>query len=242
MKALLGVMKTVMAAPTEVSFPDVLDTILNTKAERFQDVFALLLSGAKRNGFFVEFGACDGLAANNTVTLEKRFDWKGILAEPDRFWRERLPQNRSARIDNRCVSSTTGNTLTFYQSDRPGNSSPDQSHPYIGGVTASYEVETVTLLDLLKTYKAPQFIDFLSVDTEGHEKEVFSGFNFDQYRFGFICVEEHEGVAVEDSVEPILEQAGYRVIFPREHGRPVPMQITGVDKFFVHREHPAASW
>ncbi|PYE91010.1 FkbM family methyltransferase [Rhizobium sp. PP-F2F-G38] len=242
LKALLSVMKRVMIEPTDVGFPEVVDTIFNTKAERCQDVFALLLSGAKQNGFFVEFGACDGIAANNTFTLEKNFGWKGILAEPDRFWKERLPENRSVMIDNRCVSSTTGGSLTFYQSDRPGNSSPDQTHAHLGGVTATYDVETVTLLDLLKTHNAPQFIDFLSVDTEGHEKEVFVNFDFDQYRFGFICVEEYESVAPEDSVQPIMERAGYKLIFPREHGRPIPMQITGVDMFFVHRDHPAAGW
>lgn len=242
LKALLGVMKRVLVGPTEVSLSEVIDTISNSNAERLQDVFALLLSGAKRNGFFVEFGACDGVAMNNTVTLERNFGWKGILAEPDKYWQEGLLQNRSAKIDKRCVSSKTGGTLTFYQSDRPGNSSSDHSHAYIGAVLASFEVETVTLSDLLKTHDAPRFIDFLSVDTEGHEKEVFSGFDFDQYRFGFICVEEHEGVAAQDSVQPILERAGYKLIFPREPGRPIPMQITDIDKFFVPKEHPAASW
>lgn len=242
LKALLRLFKRVLNESTEVGITEIIDALLNTKAERYQDIFALLVSGAKRNGFFVEFGACDGLAANNTLTLERRFGWKGILAEPDRFWQERLLTNRKAIIDTRCVSSTTGSKLSFFQSDRPGNSSPHRDHQYLGGVVASYEVETVSLLDLLENHGAPRFIDFLSVDTEGHEKEVFSNFDFSQYRFGFICVEEHEEIAPEDSVQPILEHAGYKLIFPREEGRPARMQIAGVDKFFVPAEHAAVNW
>ncbi|MEJ0077359.1 MAG: FkbM family methyltransferase [Alphaproteobacteria bacterium] len=233
---------TGVGGESEADLPDIITALLESPAERHQDIFALLINGGKRNGYFVEFGACDGLAANNTVMLERRFGWKGILAEPDRFWQERLPLNRTAIIDKRCVSSETGRYLDFYQSDRPGNSSPDSSHAYLGGVVASYQVETVSLLDLLKEHRAPRFIDFLSVDTEGHEKAALANFDFDQYRFGFICVEEHEGVAAADSVEPILQNAGYTVIFPREEGRPIPMQITGVDKFFVPSNHPTTGW
>ncbi|MND90318.1 hypothetical protein D3C87_1367050 [compost metagenome] len=242
LKAVVNLLGRVSAVGNEVPVSEITEALLSTNAERFQDIFALLLCGAKRDRFFVEFGACDGLVANNTVMLERRFGWKGILAEPDRFWRDRLPANRTALIDNRCVSSATGEKITFYQSDRPGNSSPDQAHPYLGGVTDSYEVETVSFLDLLKTHNAPKYIDFLSVDTEGHEKAVFSSFDFDQYKFGFICVEEHEGVGPDDSVQPIIEAAGYRMIYAREEGRPVPMQITGVDKFFVPKDHPFAAW
>ena len=242
LKLILRILGRMINSGSDANFSEIIDTLLETPAERYQDIFALLVNGGKRDGFFVEFGACDGLAANNTVTLERRFGWKGILAEPDRFWQERLPLNRSALIDKRCVSSASGLQLEFYQSDRPGNSSPDQNHPYLGGVAASYLVETVSFLDLLKAHNAPSFIDFLSVDTEGHEKEVFTNFEFSQYQFGFICVEEHEGVFAENSVQPILERAGYQVIFPREEGRPVPMQITGVDKFFVPKDHPATKW
>ncbi|MBD9454019.1 FkbM family methyltransferase [Rhizobium sp. RHZ02] len=242
LKLLFRLIGRMLRTHPNVDYPEIIDTLLTTSAEHCQDVFAILLNEGKRDGYFVEFGACDGIVANNTVNLEQRFGWRGILAEPDRFWHERLSPNRAAIIDKRCVSSVTGAQIEFFQSDRPGNSSPSQEHPYIGGVVKSYKVDTVSLLDLLKDHDAPRFVDFLSVDTEGHEKEVFVNFDFDRYKFGFICVEEHDGVAPADSVQPILEAAGYSVIFAREEGRPVPMQITGVDKFFVPKDHPALGW
>jgi FkbM family methyltransferase len=220
----------------------IMKSLLESPAERFQDVFAILISGGKRNGYFVEFGACDGVAANNTLTLEQNFGWAGLLAEPGVFWHERLLKNRTAAIDTRCVSDTTGGELEFFQSAMPGNSSTHSDHPYLGEVVDCYKVPTVTLADLLKEHNAPKYIDFLSVDTEGHEMEVFTNFDFKEYKFGFICVEQHPEVRPEDDLRPLLERAGYRVMLPRDEGRPVPMQITGIDVFFVPKDSPWAGW
>ena len=47
-----------------------------------QDLFALQTSGEKRGGFFVEFGAADGLTHSNTYMLETKYGWSGLLIEP----------------------------------------------------------------------------------------------------------------------------------------------------------------
>ena len=51
-----------------------------SKSQLKQDIFVLLETGFKRNGFFVEFGATNGIDLSNTYLLEKRFGWNGILA------------------------------------------------------------------------------------------------------------------------------------------------------------------
>ena len=219
---------------------EIIDLILATPAQHAQDAFAYIFSGCKREGFFVEFGACDGLAISNTLCLEQRFGWTGILAEPSRFWRESLPRNRSAAIDFRCVAGKTGQHVSFFEADLPLNSSTQNLYP--GSVETSYDVETISLMDLLDYHSAPKYIDYISIDTEGSEKEILETFDFNKYKFGFITVEEHEGVPLEKSVQPLLEQAGYRVIVAREAGRPVPMQISGLDKFYVPANHPALTW
>ena len=36
----------------------------------------------KKNGFFIELGANDGLFQSNTAFFEKEHEWTGILIEP----------------------------------------------------------------------------------------------------------------------------------------------------------------
>jgi hypothetical protein len=47
-----------------------------------QDIFVLTQLGFKRNGYFAEFGATNGLELSNSYLLERQFGWSGILAEP----------------------------------------------------------------------------------------------------------------------------------------------------------------
>jgi len=210
-----------------------------SNAERFQDIFALLISGAKKGGFFVEFGACDGVTASNTKNLEDHFNWSGILAEPGRVWHKDLQENRSCAIDFRCVSSETGSELEFFEAKSANVSSLDRRHEFIGEINSSYKVQTVSLLDLLRDLDAPTYIDFMSIDCEGHEHDVLKAFDFDAYRFGFICVEQHASTPVERRVDPLLEAAGYEVLFPRDP-RPPRMQVSGEDLMFVPKGSPFA--
>jgi FkbM family methyltransferase len=207
----------------------------SSKAERYQDIFAMISCGGKEGGYFVEYGACDGIVASNTFALERDFGWNGILAEPATFWHEGLRKNRTAKIDTRCVSGVTGQTLELHESKTKVTSSLYKDHEFLGEVSSSYTVETVSLTDLLKDHK-----DFLTIDCEGHEKASLENFDFAQYRFGFVCVEQHASVNAEKDVIPLFEAAGYKVLFPRhaDKSKPPHMQISGIDLYFVDAKNP----
>lgn len=55
-----------------------------SRSQLRQDLFVLTELNFKQNGYFVEFGATNGVDLSNTYLLEKEFNWSGILAEPAR--------------------------------------------------------------------------------------------------------------------------------------------------------------
>ena len=69
----------------------------------------------KKNGFFVEFGAGNGEQFSNTFLLEKKFNWKGILAEPCKAFHEEILSKRSCTVDQRVVSNKSGVEVNFLE-------------------------------------------------------------------------------------------------------------------------------
>ena len=71
-----------------------------------------------------------------------------------------------------------------------------------------YEVNTISLLDLLDKYHAPKSIDYLSIDTEGSEYEILKGFDFDKYSFKVITC-EHNHTSAKERIFELLSSKGY---------------------------------
>jgi FkbM family methyltransferase len=198
---------------TSISSAQEKTLLKHSKSQLGQDILALTVAGLDKPGFFVEFGAADGVALSNSHILEKHFGWSGILCEPSIGWHEALKQNRNCVIDTRCVYSVSGERISFSENYLGELSSiTTYAEPNANGVlkrtTSSYEVETISLLDLLKTHNAPNFIEFLSIDTEGSELEILKNFDFQSYRFGAICV-EHNFADTRKRINELLTANGY---------------------------------
>ena len=188
----------------------------HSKSQLGQDILALSITGLKEPGFFVEFGAADGQALSNSYILEKHFGWSGILCEPSKSWHQALRKNRKCTIDTRCVYSASGEKISFSENYLGELSAITEyaepsSHGLLKRTTSSYEVETISLQDLLVTHDAPKFIEFLSIDTEGSEFEILKNFNFQSFRFGAICV-EHNFADTREKINGLLLANGYQQV------------------------------
>lgn len=197
-----------------------------------QDVFALSELGFKRNGYFVEFGATNGIDLSNTYLLEKKYQWSGILAEPAKRWHDELVTNRSCIIEKSCVWSRSGEQIEFLET-RIGELSTINSYSAADGHAKSregglrYLVNTISLMDLLQKHSAPEFIDYLSIDTEGSEYEILKAFDFSKYRFGVITC-EHNFTPAREAVFQLLRSHGYT----RKH-----QELSFVDDWYVRAVH-----
>ena len=188
----------------------------HSKSQLGQDILALAVTGVDSPGFFVEFGAADGVALSNSHILEKQFGWSGILCEPSKSWHQALRRNRDCTIDTRCVYSASGQKISFSENYLGELSAITQyaepnSHGLLKRTTSSYEVDTISLQDLLVSLDAPKYIEFLSIDTEGSEFEILKTFDFQSYQFGAICV-EHNFADTREKINNLLLANGYQQV------------------------------
>lgn len=184
-----------------------------SKSQILQDLFVLYELQEKEKGYFVEFGATNGVDSSNSFLLEKHYSWNGILAEPGRIWHEQLKANRVSKIDCRCVWSETGQQLEFNQVTEPELStinafSGTDRYSESRSSGAKYYVETISLNELLRTNGAPAHIDYLSIDTEGSEFEILSALDFKQYKIKIITC-EHNYTGAREKIFDLLTSKGY---------------------------------
>lgn len=210
------------------SFYDEIKLDKEKYSQNNQDLLVLFLLG-KDPGYFVEFGATDGISGSNTLLLEK-LGWGGIIAEPSDIFHERLYKNRKCHIDISCVSNVSGDNVVFYEVGDSGLSSMEkyanndmwsvarQSH-------IKKEVITITLKDLLDKYDAPGIIDYLSIDTEGAEFDILNSYDFSRH-FKVITV-EHNHTSMKNDIHELLSKKGYLQIFS---------DLSDWDNWYIHLE------
>jgi FkbM family methyltransferase len=158
-------------------------------------------------GFFVELGANDGFTESNTLSLEIKRLWRGILIEPlpHQFIRCCFYRGREGNqfFCNACVSNKNkkflkikyANLMSTIPSDENNLKNIDKhllsgrNHLIVGTKNMEFAVYTKTLNQILDQSNAPAVIDFMSLDVEGLEMEVLKGINFKKYKFKYMLIE-----------------------------------------------------
>lgn len=199
-------------------------------AQLAQDLWVLYELSQKRGGFFVEFGAGDGIVLSNTYLLEVGYNWSGILAEPCPAFHSALRTNRRAFLSTLCVAKESGARVVFNHTEDPHFSTINtytscDGHAEIRQSGNRIEAETITLRDLLQQGNAPNNIDYLSLDTEGSELEILSAFDFSEYQIALITV-EHNHTPQLQQIDQLLSQNGFERKFA---------ELSDFDGWYVNR-------
>jgi len=184
-------------------------------SEDNQDFFVLDLLNYKKNGFFVDLGASDGVTASNTFLLEKFYKWEGICVDPNPQTIKSLVGARDSHICDLAVWETSGEVKPFKflndQTEFYGWNLRSGLSETVVGLDSRYSefnVFTITLNDLLELYNAPYDIDYVSMDLEGSEINVLRSFDFTE-NFVKIWTIEHSNDAQESEIFNIMTSHNY---------------------------------
>lgn len=177
----------------------------------------LKLSNYKKNGFYVDIGAYDGVNGSNTEFLEK-LGWDGICIEPLKGVFDKLVKNRNCTCLN-CAIWTEDNIISFmslsgYTEMLSGVlESYDERHllriknelSHHGGNSEIIKVQSKTFDSVIKQTD----IDFISLDTEGAELGILQSIDFNKFNINLICVENNYN---EDKIQNFLIPKGYDLV------------------------------
>jgi len=181
-----------------------------------QDIKVLQHYNNKKNGYFVEIGASNGIELSNTYLLETEYNWKGICVEPIPERYELLCKNRpNSLCSNKAVYIESNLILSFDIANDCDLLSGLSNHidyhkEKVDNNKRQINVETILLNDLLEESNSPLFIDYLSLDTEGSELEILKSINFSKYIFGIIDVEHNYVEPRRTDIYNLLLEHGYK--------------------------------
>ena len=192
-----------------------------------QDRWVFETLRGKRGGYFLDFGAFDGVNHSNTFTLERLQGWGGICVEPNPLFYAATCAVRSCITVNAALWPVSRQSLSFV--DAHGLSSlaefrdADQNSALRHSVTRrTIAVDTINPTELLARFDAPTQIEYLSLDVEGAELQVIQALDLGRYRVVLMSIEHNHDTAKQAAVRAHLAPLGYQVVDCRN------------DDFFFH--------
>ena len=145
----------------------------------------------KKIGFYLDIGCQHPVSNNNTYLLFKR-GWNGINVDLDIKNIEifNLSRPKDINLNLAISSSLSEQKLYFYHDISPINTlSKDVSSFQNAQVKEIKNIKTITLNNLLKNLDFNKHIDYMNIDVEGHELDIFKGFDLHLYKPSVISVE-----------------------------------------------------
>ena len=167
--------------------------MIKSYSQEAQDLKVLLHYKLKKDGYFLEIGASDGIKFSNTYLLEQKYSWSGICVEPIKDDYNKLVNNRTCHCSNMAVYSKSDEELEFdiYEYNLLSGLNKHVSTHTGEPIKEKVVVKTITLNDLLEKYNAPSFIEYMSLDTEGSEYEMLIVFDLNKYKIGLMHIEHN---------------------------------------------------
>lgn len=176
----------------------------------------------KRDGFFVDIGAHNGISYSNTKIFEE-LGWKGICIEPIPEVFEELKKNRTCKCIQGCISNKKRQSKFLRIEGEPEMLSGlmDDYHPKhlnrvkrevskrsYGQAPKLIDVNCYLLNDILDK-NGIYVVDYLSIDTEGNEYDILKSIDYKKFNIFIIGVENNFN---DPRIKVFMLEKGYQFI------------------------------
>ena len=187
----------------------------------------------KKDGFFCDIGGNHPININNTLYFEQ-LGWTGIAFEPLPHMSELWQKNRKAKLFPFALSDTNKNVTFTVVKDTTGwedmlsfiKETRDVKYDY---KTEEIEIETKVFKDIMGRENIT-YIDYLSLDVEGHELNILQGIDFEKVQINVLTVEnnppENQWYG-DENIRTLLINNNF-VLWGR---------IVGLDDIYVHKDY-----
>lgn len=171
-----------------------------------QDEVVLKLLRNKTNGYFVDLASNDATMLSNSYALEKHYGWKGLCIEPNpAYWYNLTHVRKNCELVGAVVGRGRMDRVDFRfdgleHGGIVGEGFDNGSHLR----HLSSKEYTVTLREIFRKFDVPKVIDYLSLDVEGAEEFIMTGFPLIEYRIRIMTIERPN-----ENLRNYLEGQGY---------------------------------
>ena len=202
-------------------------------AQNAEDVRLARAFAGQNAGLYIDVGA------NNPdyLSVTKHFydaGWTGINVEPSPGPYSLLVKERQRDVNLNVGCSNRQGTLTLYAASGSASGlssfTPEEvaTHEKNGFKFERINVDVVTLASICEQNVNNRTIDFMSIDVEGHEREVLEGADFTRFRPRVIVIEAtvpNTTISTHERWEDLIVSHDY-----------VFAVFDGLNRYYVRRE------
>lgn len=181
---------------------------------KFKSKRGYLLS-FKRHGTFVEANAYADGKTSETEWLEKRYDWNGLLIQPDpkHFFKLKRHNRTNSQAIHACLSPAPyPKEVTYHQEDRDGV----KIHSVHANLISEPDwfntrIKCFPFYSLLLAINQTR-VDYFSLETGGTELQVLETIPFDNVVINVIDVHLITNDSESETIKTFLERKNYKFV------------------------------
>ena len=164
-----------------------------------------------QNGRFLDIGAHDGITFSSTRKLSEN-GWTGVYVEPSPDVLPLLYKNANPNCTVLPVAiGKSSGSMDFYSSGQDMVGTLSTSHVKLWEKDVQFTktiVDVITVKDLEE--KVGNQFQFINIDVEGINLDVFNQFDWSKWNATCVCV-EYEGY--KEYMTNVMRKSGYNLIY-----------------------------